>query len=76
MTTTALLRPCMWGLAFAGLLMTTSPAAAMLPIAVMNDFTDTVVLASPATTEVVVADQASAERVQPERVADSEIQEP
>ena len=76
-TTTMLLRPCMWGLAFAGLLMTTTPAAAELPISVMYDQTEAAGAASPQTTERL-SDQVRVEmpRQHAERAADAQIHHP
>ena len=77
MTTTMVLRPCMWGLAFAGLLMTTSPASAELPVVVMYDQTEAAGLASPQTTDRA-SDQVRVEipRQLAERVADAQIHQP
>jgi len=67
----------MWGLALAGLLMTSTPAAAVLPIAVLYDQTDVVALASPKTAERAVEPvRAETLRQEPERVADAEIHQP
>jgi len=73
--TTVMLKPCMWGLALAGLLMATSPVAAEMPLAVFYDLTDEAVLASPQTMERV-SDQVRAETPPAERVADSQIHQP
>ena len=75
--TTVMLRPCMWGLALAGLLMTTSPVAAELPVAVFYDMTDEAVLASPQTIDRA-GDQSRTEmpRQQAERVDDAQIHQP
>ncbi len=76
MNTTALLRPCMWGLAFVGLMMTTSPAAAELPLAVFYDMTDVVAMASPQTDRANDEIRVEMPAQPAERVADSEIQLP
>jgi len=76
-TTTALLRPCMWGLALAGLLMTSTPAAAVLPIAVLYaDQTEVVALASPKTEKTAEPVRAEMPRREFERVADAQIHQP